>query len=616
MSKQVTWLIVLIFLFKASSWGAETDVELTLSTKSGGGNLSVGDTVRIALKIEIPEKYHLYSNPLGPGIGKPLQLKLIGDDRVAWFQAKSEAPEKFIPEGMEDLWTWSFEDSAFILFEGLVEKSLTSSYTGTLIVDGLVCKTACIPVYTEHEFTLEKGTVTTSVTTNTSIPFEFVGSDGTKEVDSQVTTATKSEGSQPETASKVESTDGVTTKEEGGYSIPVALFLAFLAGVILNFMPCVLPVLGIKILSFSKGREGSKMDSILHSIAFAVGMILVFLILASFAAFAGMSWGQQFQNPIFMISVISMIFVFALGMFDVFIILVPSKVSEMEMKSSKDNLWGNFLKGVFATILATPCSGPLLGATLAWTLTQPPSVIYLVFLFLGLGMASPYILLASSDRLSRLVPKPGAWMDDFKHFLGFFLFAFAVYLLSTLRLGLVIPTVGLQVVLAFGVILYTKVAPFGSSLQRKLIAGIIVLVIIVGGVHLNYNVLFNNDKEIVWNGFSQEEFDNALIAKEDIIIDFTAKWCLNCQTNKGAVYNTDRMKGLIKDKNIYAIRADLTQKNDAAEKLRDKLGSRSIPFLVLIPKGDTSKAVRLRDIVTPGQVYGTIDELFPDEYSK
>lgn len=634
-------LLLIIISLVLSSFASQEEAlpELSFQTNVFAPSLHKGDTVQVHLLITIPKEYHLYGNPLGPGLGKPLQVTISDVNGISWSNASIDKPSKYVPEGMEDLWTWSYDDIANIYFTGILEESVTKAQV-QIIIDGLVCKTACIPVYGEHVFSISSNNQKLSTPENIQkIPFDvgevYAGKSeagneaGASSLIASDNASLKTPGEKSGTAVGVSSkseegdqsndvTDKVEKKKE--LSLGFALFLAFVAGVILNFMPCVLPVLGIKILSFSKGREGSKAEAVMHSVAFAVGMILVFLVLATFAAFAGMSWGEQFQNPIFIITLISLIFIFALGMFDLFIILVPAKVSEMEMKSSKDDMWGNFLKGIFATILATPCSGPFLGATLAWTLTQPSIVIYLVFLFLGLGMASPYILLASSERLSKLVPKPGAWMDDFKHVLGFFLFGFAVYLLSTLPINFIVPTVGLQVVLAFALILYTRIAPFGSSLRKKIIALFIAISIIIGGVYGNYTLLFKSSDIVsvqtapterkIWNGFYQSEFDKALAAKEDIIIDFTAKWCMNCQYNKNAVYNTDKMKEKIKSMNVYAIRGDLTQKNPPVQKLRDDLGSRSIPFLVLIPDGDTSRAVRLRDVVTPGQVYGEMDKLF------
>lgn len=618
MKQLFLFFLVMIVSFTFATSEGEPLPELTFQSEIFAPSLAEGNTFKVALTIDIPKEYHLYGNPLGPGLGKPLQVTISPVDGVEWQKTTIDTPSKYIPQGMEELWTWSYDEKVQLYFTGLVTGNVPANAKVTIIIDGLVCKTACIPVYGEHLFTLrtENNPLAASKAVQ-DISF-IVGKSkdtagDTEPVGSLLAggglTPTEDSATQKNEALSAGEKQSTVNEKKGDLSVTLALFFAFIAGVILNFMPCVLPVLGIKILSFSKGREGSKMQSVLHSIAFAVGMILVFLILATLAAFLGMSWGEQFQNPVFMIAVISMIFVFALGMFDLFMILVPTKVSEMEMKSSKDGLWGNFLKGVFATILATPCSGPLLGATLAWTLSQPTVVIYLVFFFLGLGMASPYILLASSDRLSKLIPKPGAWMDDFKHFLGFFLFAFAVYLLSTLKADLVVPTVGLQVVLAFGVILYTRVSPFGSSWKRKIMTGLVVLSIIIGGIHLNYNVLFGI-KKTLWHEFTEEGFEKALAQKEDIIIDFTAKWCLNCQTNKAAVYETDKMKMVIRDKKLYAIRGDLTNENKSLEELRTKLGSRSIPFLVLIPKGDTSKAVRLRDVVTPGQVYGAMEGLY------
>ena len=158
----------------------------------------------------------------------------------------------------------------------------------------------------------------------------------------------------------------------------------------MNVMPCVLPVLGIKILSFSEIRQSSRKMAFVKSLVFSAGMLSIFLVLASLASFANFSWGEQFRNPSVLVVIIAVIVIFALGMFDLFMIQVPSSIAQMGVKK-RSGLTGDFFNGMFASILATPCSGPLLGATLAWTLTQKPLIIFTIFTSIGLGMAFPYI---------------------------------------------------------------------------------------------------------------------------------------------------------------------------------------------------------------------------------
>jgi thiol:disulfide interchange protein DsbD len=371
-------------------------------------------------------------------------------------------------------------------------------------------------------------------------------------------------------------------------------------------MPCVLPVIGIKILSFSQSNEGSRKNAILRSGVFSAGIISVFLILATLASFAKFSWGEQFQNPFMLIGIIVLIVLFALWMFEIFMFTVPGSVSSLERKSG-DGLVGDFFRGVFATILATPCSGPFLGATLAWAFTQTSLVIFMVFVSIGVGMAFPYILLSSSKTLTRLIPKPGKWMIDFKNLMGFILIGFAVYLLIGLPRDMIVSAVGICVISVFAATFYTRLAPWGvSTIARKLISALAAIVIASAGIYFCINVLYKSMSEQVaenvteqgqWVDFSADLLKKAHSERRNVVIDFTANWCMNCQYNKIVVLNSKPVKELIADRNILTIKADLTRPNLEIEALMHMLGSRSVPFLAVFPGDDPYKPIVMRDIL-------------------
>lgn len=620
----ITSLLILFSVLFSS----ETDISLGIYTEKQ--TYSVGDTANFAIKIDIPKEYHLYSNPLGPGIGKPLSVSFSKSEQLKILDVQKQKPAKFIPKGMETDWTWAWENEAhlFISAEILNETNNNASIKAT--ISGLICKTDCLPVSKDltisaaignknnYKIPFNKESINKLFKNTEPLSFTSSASVAIKETSSLAPISMNFSNQETEYKPQWEFTPRETSKKN--YNILLAIILAFIAGVILNFMPCVLPVLGIKILSFSKGREGTKKTAVLHSLAFAAGMIIVFLILATFAAFAGMSWGEQFQNPVFIVALVSLMFLFGLGMFDLFIILVPSKISELDAKQKDKGIWGNFAKGMFATILATPCSGPFLGATLAWTLTQPKLIIYLVFLFLGLGMAAPYVLLAASEKLSHIIPKPGAWMEDFKHLLGFFLFGFAIYLMMGLPADWVLPTVALLASLSFTVIFYGRVAPFGVSIQRKIIALLLSAALLYGGYHLSFKFIYANlsdtkasniesHSSVTWHPFDLQEFEATLSEERDVIIDFTASWCMNCQYNKINVYHSKEMEELIKRKNIYAIKADLTVNNPEAERLRNDLGSKSVPFFAIFPSTDPERPIIMRDILSKAKVLEELQKL-------
>lgn len=627
-SMKVRLSLAFILIITFNLFSNETDLKIKVSTEFK--KYEVGDTVSFALTINIPKNYHLYSNPLGPGIGKPLSLSFSNSDFFDILEAKKENPKKFIPKGMETDWTWAWENEAHLFVKAIIQKEINNSASITANISGLICKTDCLPISKDitlstsiglrEEYSVPFNSEKISNIYNSATPLNIEKSSPiSNEQESSISSFSMNLA--PSTQEYVPQWS-FSPKEAGkrDYNIFLAIILAFIAGVILNFMPCVLPVLGIKILSFSKGREGSKKEAIYHSLSFAAGMILVFFILATLAAFAGMSWGEQFQNPIFIVALVSMMFLFGLGMFDLFIILVPSKISEMDAKQESKGFLGNFTKGIFATILATPCSGPFLGATLAWTLTQPKLIIYLVFLFLGLGMAAPYILLAASKRLSRIIPKPGAWMEDFKHILGFFLFGFAIYLMMGLPTDWVLPTVSFLGFLSFIVIFYERIAPFGSSITKKITAIILSLLILFAGYHISFKIIYANlsdthasnlesHSSVTWHQFNIEEFEGILSEERDVIIDFTASWCMNCQYNKINVYHSKEMEELIKNKNIYAIKADLTVNNPQAEKLLNDLGSKSVPFFAIFPSTDPENPIIMRDILSKKKVMEELNKL-------
>lgn len=623
--------IIFILIVFSALFSNQNDISFSIYTDKQ--SYAVGDSVIFIIKIDIPKDYHLYSNPLGPGIGKPLSVSFSKSNQIKILEVQKQKPIKFIPKGMETDWTWAWENETYLFVLTEITNEINNNASVKLNISGLICKTDCLPV--SKDITLsavigEKKNSETSFSNNPiskiynnsdQLPFQIEGL-AEKKPSSSLAPISINFNNDNNDEPAYQPQWQFTPREAGkkSYNILLAIALAFIAGIILNFMPCVLPVLGIKILSFSKGREGTKKTALYHSVAFAAGMILVFLILATFAAFAGMSWGEQFQNPVFIVALVSLMFLFGLGMFDLFIILVPSKISELDAKQQNKGFWGNFAKGMFATVLATPCSGPFLGATLAWTLTQPKLIIYLVFFFLGLGMAAPYVLLAASEKLSRIIPKPGAWMEDFKHLLGFFLFGFAIYLMLGLPADWVLPTVALLASLSFAVIFYGRVAPFGVSIQRKIIALLLSAALIYGGYHLSFKVIYANlsdtkasniesHSSVTWHPFDLQEFEAILSEERDVIIDFTASWCMNCQYNKINVYHSKEMEELIKKKNIYAIKADLTVNNPQAERLLNDLGSKSVPFFAIFPSTDPERPIIMRDILSKAKVIDEIKKL-------
>ncbi len=210
-------------------------------------------------------------------------------------------------------------------------------------------------------------------------------------------------------------------------NLPLAMTFGFMAGLVLNIMPCVLPVVGIKIHSLIQQADRSPDRTRMLGFAFAAGILFVFMILGMLAAFAKLGWGQAFQSDTFLLTLIVILTVLALDTFGVYTIELPDFVSSAASDTGRnEGLAGSFVKGMLATVLATPCGAPLLGATLTYALHQPPSVTLIVFTAVGTGMAFPYLMLTWRPDWITLLPRSGPWSQAFREFTGFLLLATAV----------------------------------------------------------------------------------------------------------------------------------------------------------------------------------------------
>ncbi len=593
-----------------------------------------GDTVLVALKISIPDKHHFYDNPKGPGIGKPMEYAVKSDDAIVWNRLLKQKSKKFTPE--VGGWVNSFDGHVCFFLQGVVSDSAAEmSYKNTVSITGLMCDKSCYPVDETVEFTVPVGRTSEKTLFNNDNTILQALKISTKTqalspyVDLQNTTmALTGPGlgivelnlGALQRDVQSETYDWKFSPQNAGTDINIflAILLAFIAGIILNAMPCVLPVLGIKILSFAQGTDMDRKKTILRSLVFSAGVVSVFMLLALLASFASFSWGQQFQDPKALIAIIALIVVFALGLFDVYMLNVSGSVANSTIQK-RDGIAGDFFKGVFATVLATPCSGPFLGAVLAWSLLQPAYAVFIVYTTIGLGMSFPYILLSSIPKLSKYLPKPGGWMNDFKKIMGFLLIGFAVYLMIGLPSDMIVPTVLFCVVLAFGVVVFTRIAPYGSSVKTNVIALFSALLIIGGALYTSFMVVypsFSNsaaasiEKENdVWVDFEPELFVSAQKEGRNVILDFTANWCMNCQYNYIMVLTKKDVAALIKEKNVLALKVDVTSPDAVKDSLLRSLGSQSIPFLAIFSGSTPDKPVVMRDVLTKGSVLRELNKL-------
>jgi len=366
-----------------------------------------------------------------------------------------------------------------------------------------------------------------------------------------------------------------------------ALLLAFFGGAILNIMPCVLPVLSIKLLSVIKYSD-TKISRIrlafLSTIIGIISCFFVFAFLASAIKLTGNSlgWGLQFQNPYFLIFlIIILMFLISnlLGIFEVtfdqiFTTILNRKISETEKE--RNIFVPNFLSGILAVLLATPCSAPFLGAAISFALVQKFSVIFLVFLFIGIGFASPYIVLLASPKLVYFLPKPGSWMIKVKQLMAGFLIATILWLIYVLS-----NNIGCLSAFLIGVITVTILLCF--RIKSDLFKYLAIGTLIIAAFSLPLDVKENQKTkkasyDAIWKDFDEAEIYQQVMKGKVVVVDITADWCLTCKFNKIRVLQTKEVMEKLKGGDIIAMRGDITKPNEEITNFLHKNNRFAIPF--------------------------------------
>ncbi|HMB01323.1 MAG TPA: cytochrome c biogenesis protein CcdA [Spirochaetota bacterium] len=383
-----------------------------------------------------------------------------------------------------------------------------------------------------------------------------------------------------------------------------ALLFGFIAGIILNITPCVLPVISIKVLSILKQAGENKKTVKLHALAFTAGMLAVFMLLAFLAAYAGYAWGELFKEPFFLIIMILLVLLMALSLFG--LVQVPFFSFAVGSGQSRSPYFASFNKGIFATLLATPCSGPLLGGVLAWALLQKPWIIFIIFMSAGLGMAAPYLLLMLKPALLGRIPRGGKWIYFLEKLFGFMLLATAWYLFYLINYIYYLPLLAFILGSGFLLFIYKNISYIKSRITRLAIT--VFLVILAGSGFWFSFVYYINFKKTaaanagnrVWKPFRVNSFFNDLENERKIIVNFTADWCLTCKAVAGRVLYADKVQQYLKQNNISCYTVDLTGKDPFLTSFQRALDSRSIPFVACFRPGsaESRRVLYLRDIFT------------------
>lgn len=410
---------------------------------------------------------------------------------------------------------------------------------------------------------------------------------------------------------------------EGHFAL--ALGLAFIGGMILNLMPCVLPVLSLKIFSFIKMSGESRKLCFQHGIAFSVGVLISFWVLAGLllilqAYGEAVGWGFQLQEPIFVAVLASIIFILGLNLFGLMEFGMGITSIAGNISHKKTGFTNSFLSGVLATAVATPCTGPFLGSAVGYAVTLPPVAALLIFTMVGLGMAFPYLLLSAYPSLLRFIPKPGNWMVTFKEIMGFLMMATTIWLLwvfgaQTSNLSLIL-LIGALFFFGIGCWIYGK---WGSPLKKKFsrrLAIILSLGFLTLGAFTIYtatesSMTVNNTTEEIasnWEPFSKTRIEELQKQGIPVFVDYTAKWCLICQTNHLSL-STFQAEEKFKSAGVVRMKADWTKKDPAITQELRKFGRSSVPLYVLYGTNLSEKPKILPQVLTSDVVVSYLEEL-------
>ncbi len=405
------------------------------------------------------------------------------------------------------------------------------------------------------------------------------------------------------------------------------VLFALLGGMILNVMPCVLPVIPLKVLAMVQQSHGSRKMAVVHALVFSAGIVTLFLILAIvmgiYRAITGqaLTYGMQYQHPAFLIATALIVLALALSMLGVWTIQAPNAVYAVE--NTRGGLAGAFGMGLLATLLATPCSAPFLGVMLTWALVQPTAVIVLFFSLIGIGMAWPYVLLAAFPAWLNKIPRAGRWSEIVKEALGLVMVAVAVYLLlSTENRGQIVSGFVLAVILAIVCWGWGRLPDLNMPTGKiwGIRAGFLAGGVLAGAIYLMYGGGLDGGVTAAsaadsmgagaaergtfqvnhWQDFDWAAMNVALHSGHPVVVDFTAPWCINCRFVKATVLDSPSVRRRFTRVNAVLFSADIDQPVPKALWL--KMGGRAIPYLAILSPAHPLAPVILRDIYTQAEV--------------
>ena len=428
--------------------------------------------------------------------------------------------------------------------------------------------------------------------------------------------------------------------EEAG-SVWLYILYSFLGGLILNVMPCVLPVIAIKVLGFVNQAGESRGRILLLNVAYSAGVIGIFLVLATLAVVAGMGWGELFQYQEFNLIMAGVVFAMGLSLLGVFEIPIPG-FSGSGGGGHQEGPAGAFATGVLATLLATPCLGPFLTSVLVWSAAQPALMVYLVWGTIGLGMSSPYLLFGMFPSMVKWLPKPGNWMVRFKEFAGFVLMATVVYLVYVLDDTNVLPALVMLLGLALGFWMIGNLYDINSHIRHKTLVRVTAIALSAGiclfaftkmksiaegrerfkEQKIAMRILSNagkaggvaveaSDSALPWQPFSEARMKELSAEGKTLLIDFTASWCLNCHVNEAVALETKETRELVDRYGIIPLLADYSDSSPEIKRWIKQFGGAGVPLTVIIPADAPDRPIAIHAVYSKETLLEKLREAGP-----
>jgi thiol:disulfide interchange protein DsbD len=399
------------------------------------------------------------------------------------------------------------------------------------------------------------------------------------------------------------------------------LLAAFLGGLILNLMPCVLPVLSLKV--FSLIRHAGEGGALRQGLAFTAGVVLSFWALAGLLlilrdAGSELGWGFQMQSPGFVLALIYLFFLLGLNLLGVFEIGTSLVGLDAKASGRATGLASSFLNGALATLAATPCTAPFMGSALGFAARQTAAIAMLVFTFLALGMAAPYLLLTAFPAALRFVPKPGPWMEALRSVMGFLLLGtviFLLYVFGALTDSTVLPAL-LGALLASGLAawIYGRWCGPIQPARSRAVAFVLALVFVAASLALALPLLKVKPASMTpaqdgWQTYSADAVSRALAARQPVFVDFTAAWCLSCKVNERVALDAGSVQAAFAQKHVLLLRGDWTHSDPAITAALRRYNRDGVPlYLLYSPQAPDDPQV-LPAVLTPGIVLDALQRL-------